>query len=262
MQRQNGEATVLRPGPLAALFILILAGLACGGGQQAVPSPTPNAGPSLSLSFECAMTEILPLETPILVAGGQDFLPSGFDAVNSGVCTFTEPVVTVTLKLLRDGDVVHSQRVAVEPADVNVDFPISAANVDSVPSNLALGSYDRRIEATSVNGVTKEVRFDANLVWNLDPRIVNIDAARKALIAARQAYVEAQALPYIGPAVLAFDPVEWGDTSLGCPMPGLVYAQVITPGFRLVFDYQGQQNEYHTDQDGSNVATCDTDIGS
>jgi len=111
------------------------------------------------------MTEILPLETPVLVARGQDPLPSGFDAVNSGVCTFTEPVAKVTLELLRDGDVVHSQSVAIEPADSNVRFPISAANKDPVPSNLALGSYDRRIEAAvSVNGVTAEVRFDPNWV--------------------------------------------------------------------------------------------------
>ena len=208
------------------------------------------------------MTEILPLETPMLVVGGQDPIPSGFDAVNSAHCTFTDPVTKVTLELLRDGDVVHTQSVAVEPADANVGFPISAANVDPVPSNLAFGSYDRRIEAMSVNGVTAEVRFDANLVWILDPQTVDKDAARKALIAARQAYTIAEALPYLGPAVLTFDPVEWGDTSLGCPMPGLVYAQVITPGFRFVFEYQGQQNEYHTDQDGSNVVTCETDTGS
>ena len=67
------------------------------------------------------------------------------------------------------------------------------------------------------------------------------------------------ALPYVGPPVHAFDCVEWGDTTLGCPMPALVYAQVINPGFRLIFDYQGQQNECHTDQDGSNVVACDTD---
>ena len=260
MQRQNGEATVLRHGLVAALLLLISVVLACGGGQQVEPSPT--AGPSLSLSFECAVTEILPLETPVLVAGGQEPLPSGFDAVNSAECTFTEPVARVTLELLRDGDVVHRQRVAVDPADAIIGFPIFVANLEPVPSDLPLGSYDRRIEVASVNGVTAEVHFDANWVWVLNPQTDDIDAARKPLIAARQAYVEAQALPYIGPALLAFDPVEWSDTSLGCPMPGLVYAQVITPGFRLVFDYQGQQNEYHTDEDGSNVVECETVPGS
>ncbi len=153
MQRQNDEATMFRPDLGIALLILISVTLACGGGEQAEPSPSPTAGSSLSLSFECPMTEILPLETPVLVARGQDHLPSGFDAVNSGVCTFTEPVAKVTLDLLRDGDLAHSQRVAVEPADANVRFPISAANVDPVPSDLAPGGYDRRIEVVSVNGV-------------------------------------------------------------------------------------------------------------
>ena len=106
-QRRNVDATVLRPAPVAALLILISVAVACGGGQQAEPSTSSTAGPSLSLSFECPMTEILPLETPMLVARGQDPLPSGFDAVNSAGCTFTEPVAKVRLELLRDGDVVH-----------------------------------------------------------------------------------------------------------------------------------------------------------
>ncbi len=254
MQRKNVEASVLRPGLVAALLMLISVALACGGGQQADPSPT--AGLPVSLSFECAVTEILPLETPVLLARGQDPLPSGFDSVNSAMCTFAEPVAKVTWELLRDGQLVHSQQLAVEPADAKIGFPITTSNFDAAPSSLELGSYDRRIEAASVNGVAAEVRFDSNWVWVLDPNTADIDAARMALIAARQSYVEAQALPYIGPAVLAFEPVEWSDTSLGCPMPGLVYAQVITPGFRLVFDYQGQQDEYHTDQDGSNVVEC------
>ena len=211
--------------------------------------PSPTVGPAFSLSLECSMTEILPLETPMLVAAGQGPLPSGFDAVNSGVCTFTEPVAKVTLELLRDGDLVHSQGVAVEPADANVRFPIFAVHGDPDPSNVALGSYDRRIEATSVNWVTAEVRFDSNSAWIINPQTVDKDAARNALITARHTYADAQAAPYIGPAVLAFDPVEWSDTSLDCPMPG------------LVFDYQGQPNVYHTDQDGYNVVACETDTG-
>ena len=39
-----------------------------------------------------------------------------------------------------------------------------------------------------------------------------------------------------------------------------MYAQVITPGFRLVFDYQGQRYEYHTDQAGT-VVQCEIEPG-
>ena len=129
MQRRNCEATLLRAGPLAALLILISVAVACGGGQQAEPMPSPTTGPSLSLSFECAVTEVLPLETPVLLAGGKDPLPSGFDAVNSAECTFSEPVAEVTFELLRDGDVIHSQRVAVEPPDGKVGFPLSSLHI-------------------------------------------------------------------------------------------------------------------------------------
>ena len=48
--------------------------------------------------------------------------------------------------------------------------------------------------------------------------------------------------------VLAVETVEWPDTSLGCPQPGMMYAQVITPGYRLVLEAGGQTYEYHTDQ--------------
>jgi hypothetical protein len=49
--------------------------------------------------------------------------------------------------------------------------------------------------------------------------------------------------------VLSVEAVEWPDASLGCPQPGMMYAQVITPGYRLVLEAGGQTYEYHTDQD-------------
>lgn len=49
--------------------------------------------------------------------------------------------------------------------------------------------------------------------------------------------------------------VEWRDTSLGCPQPGMMYAQVITPGYLLVLEARGQSYEYHADKQG-NVVYC------
>ena len=42
--------------------------------------------------------------------------------------------------------------------------------------------------------------------------------------------------------------VEWGDASLGNPEPGMVYAQVVTPGFILVLQdgTPGSTYTYHT----------------
>lgn len=51
-------------------------------------------------------------------------------------------------------------------------------------------------------------------------------------------------------------PVDWPDASLGCPVEGQVYAQVVTPGFSLVFEVQGQSYEVHTDREATQVVRC------
>ncbi|HSQ40067.1 MAG TPA: hypothetical protein VLM78_07885 [Anaerolineales bacterium] len=54
----------------------------------------------------------------------------------------------------------------------------------------------------------------------------------------------------IAPAELTLVSVEqiiWPDASLGCPQPGMMYAQVLTPGWRVVFaDATGRQYDIHT----------------
>ena len=154
MQRQKRGTTVLNPGRFAALLLLISVAVECGGGQQAEPSAT--AGPPLSLSFQCAVTEVLPLETPMLLARGIEPLPSGFDAVNSAECIFSEPVAEVTFELLRDGDVIYSQRVAVEPPDARVGFPLSVANVDAGRNDQPLTT----VIAMAKNNQIREIVID------------------------------------------------------------------------------------------------------
>jgi hypothetical protein len=51
--------------------------------------------------------------------------------------------------------------------------------------------------------------------------------------------------------------VEWSDTSLGCPQPGMMYAQVITPGYRVTLEAEGQTYDYHTNQ-SDHVVLCQT----
>jgi hypothetical protein len=47
--------------------------------------------------------------------------------------------------------------------------------------------------------------------------------------------------------LVSVEPVQWSDASLGCPQPGMMYAQMITPGYRVVLEAEGQQYTYHTD---------------
>lgn len=59
--------------------------------------------------------------------------------------------------------------------------------------------------------------------------------------------------------ILAIEPTEWPDASLGCPEPGKMYAQVITPGYRILVEVEGEQFEVHTDREGQNAVICDPD---
>jgi hypothetical protein len=56
-------------------------------------------------------------------------------------------------------------------------------------------------------------------------------------------------------SVRKIEAVDWRDSSLGCPKSGQGYLQVITPGFRIFLEAQGQTYEYHTDRSG-HIAEC------
>lgn len=49
-------------------------------------------------------------------------------------------------------------------------------------------------------------------------------------------------------SLVSMEAVDWNDASLGCPQEGFMYAQVITPGYKMILAAGGQQYEYHTDQ--------------
>jgi len=45
--------------------------------------------------------------------------------------------------------------------------------------------------------------------------------------------------------LLSAEAVVWSDSSLGCPEPGMMYAQVIVEGMKIVLDVDGQTYHYH-----------------
>jgi hypothetical protein len=53
-------------------------------------------------------------------------------------------------------------------------------------------------------------------------------------------------------------PREWPDSSLGCPSPGAMYLQVITPGYLVVVVGGGKTLEYHANMDGHVVLCSET----
>ena len=59
--------------------------------------------------------------------------------------------------------------------------------------------------------------------------------------------------------VVTIEPRDWPDSSLGCPQPDMLYAQVVTPGYGLV-EVSGERIEYHTDERGTVVRCPDRQI--
>lgn len=61
--------------------------------------------------------------------------------------------------------------------------------------------------------------------------------------------------------LLTAEPVEWPDASLGCPQPGMLYAQVITPGWRVTFqDAGGRVYAVHTARNVQDFVVCESDV--
>ena len=50
--------------------------------------------------------------------------------------------------------------------------------------------------------------------------------------------------------------VVWPDSSLGCPQPGMMYAEVLTPGYLILLEATGQKYEYHAGK-SSDIFLCE-----
>lgn len=59
--------------------------------------------------------------------------------------------------------------------------------------------------------------------------------------------------------VVEFEQVDWPDACLGIPQENQMCAQVVTPGFRVVLEVDGQQYEFRSNQDGTLVLQAPRD---
>lgn len=79
--------------------------------------------------------------------------------------------------------------------------------------------------------------------------------ADRAVMAAKQDLASRVGVDVEDVQIAEIEAVEWPDSSLGCPEPGKMYLQVITSGYRVVLQAQGQTFEYHTDR-GDRAVFC------
>jgi hypothetical protein len=65
---------------------------------------------------------------------------------------------------------------------------------------------------------------------------------------ARQQLADTLSCDSAAVTVVSVEEMEWSDSSLGCPKPGMMYMQVITPGYRVTLEHNGQHYTFHTDR--------------
>lgn len=73
--------------------------------------------------------------------------------------------------------------------------------------------------------------------------------ARAVFALSREDLAQRLGLPSKAISLVSVESLKWPDASLGCPRPGIVYAQVITPGFRIILKAAGKVYEYHADRE-------------
>ncbi len=76
-----------------------------------------------------------------------------------------------------------------------------------------------------------------------DPLVAQFIEAAKALLA-EQLGIAVETI-----AVVRSEAVDWSDASLGCAEAGQSYAQVISPGYRIILAVEEDRYEFHTDQE-------------
>ena len=104
------------------------------------------------------------------------------------------------------------------------------------------------------------IAFFTVLALGLASRSSEAQSARPANAAPALQAVLADAAIRAGVApasllVLRMAAAEWPDSGLGCPQPGRLYMQMITPGWLLEVRAGGRTLEYHTDS-GDHFALC------
>ena len=228
-----------------AVLTISVAAMSCSDSESEEPS-TPVAATD-PLSFTVGVTEI-GIIGPLRAIVGVDGIPTGPDMVNHAFYTFTRPIDNVRIQLVREGHTVFDQAFPVAPPSDELRLPLSSDVAPTLLAGLEPGLYQRRITASAEDGETLELMSDS--VW-----LFRSDGSPEAR--ARELLNEELGSPPRAPFLIAYEAVDWNDASLGCPEPDVMYAQVITPGFRLGFDHEGTRYQVHTNLDASNAVLCE-----
>ncbi len=76
---------------------------------------------------------------------------------------------------------------------------------------------------------------------------------QRAILAARRLVSHKQRVPLDKVGFVSIKPKQWPNTALGCPKPGMFYAQHVTPGYVVMLRIGHRTYEVHTDRMGTAV---------
>lgn len=76
-------------------------------------------------------------------------------------------------------------------------------------------------------------------------------AAARLAEQARADLAQRSGIPADQIVVSSVQAVTWPDSSLGCPQPGMAYAQVLTSGYLILLEAGGDVYEYHASRTAS-----------
>jgi hypothetical protein len=161
-----------------------------------------------------------------------------------------------------------AQRAALEALAAWLGIDVSAITVADLEAvewpDSCLGIV--RINAMCAQGIVPGYRMTLDASGQLFQMHTNADGSAYTL-APVSAGAEAEAAERAALAALAralgladyemvlvsSTPVEWSNACLGIEEPGEMCAEVITPGYQIVVEFNGVLHQYHTNQDGSVV---------
>ena len=111
--------------------------------------------------------------------------------------------------------------------------------------------------ATPVSPVTA-LKTEIGGETAMDTAEMDDTAAKMVELVTKQLLANNAALSADEVQVLQATAQQWRDAGLGCPRPGMMYAQVITPGYLIKVKAGGKVYEYHTDTNRA-VVLCAVD---
>jgi hypothetical protein len=106
--------------------------------------------------------------------------------------------------------------------------------------------------APSQEDITTLKNFSALLVTQVAPSVSG-SGYPVAVSKARDFLAADLSIPADGIKIVSVEAVEWPDRCLGVVIMGMMCAQGVTPGYRVVLQAQGQLYELHTDESGESI---------